>query len=666
MKTYIPPALPPFYYFLPKKKQAWEIELFGKRTQKKIRKEKITKFLGFTLALIAGFSCGLIAAVSLATVFPLLASYYWLLAIVTLSGIILEGSIYAHHLSTIFTDITFQGFFRSIEKHLVVKRMLNDKKVRRILLAHYLRLTMGRIKLKQDNQKPTINKVELYYLLNNCQKLSESQLTALLMHFVQAGEAGDVPVDSPTFQAVHKIRRIYQRNLELSSVQKEIKQKKIAWLFSTFFAIVAGIGLGSIMYTDALQALTGVVFLTGAGPYLAISIALLMGVSYTFFMMYALREVILNDLLSHFWTSLKKVLHPKFSHGWRHTTSWFTKIKDWLLHIVRCLLIITPFLILCATAILVSISMGKLFIESSSEAFTNLALFFSTHLDSHVGKIAYWMAYQEIFAGRNIIQLVSETAITLFFIPSDIIINIIYGFESIKGFLASLNKLIKGEYNLWGQLNEKLAYYTVDKSLCFKTGTKAILWMVLVALMVVHLGGEASVAGLGAEEMMGGNKTDPSTINLRAIRIGQVTAYIDLVLEIFTHLPFLVGGENEDHDHGAGVIDGTFSFFHRLKVFIKGKKHDLPSPPRISHNTRQFMEWVNLALEEQSVNSSSVAPAYTKICEQTYPHRRENAFTSPFDNYTVDKEYPILEEHIIGILTEKFASQEGHIKPHCC
>ena len=138
------------FYYRRKNKLSWDSGLFGRRAEKKIKREKITKCLGFLLAIVAGFSCGIIAAVSLATVFPGLAGYYWLLGTVMISGIVLEGSVYAHHLSSIFTDVVFLGFFSSVEKKIIISHMLKDKKVRKLLLTHYVRFAMGRIKEKNS------------------------------------------------------------------------------------------------------------------------------------------------------------------------------------------------------------------------------------------------------------------------------------------------------------------------------------------------------------------------------------------------------------------------------------------------------------------------------------------------------------------------------------
>ena len=664
----LPPAL--YYNYYQKNKDSWDQWLFGERTRKKIQQEKITKALGILLAIIAGFCCGVIAAVSLGTVFPALASYYWLLGTVLLSGVVLEGSVYGHHLSSIFTDIIFHGFFRSIENTLVIHHLLKNKDIRKKLLTHYVRLSMGRIKETQSTCSQDVTHGELYHLLAQCQMLSESALKTLLLRFIQSGDSGDVAKYSPTYDLTKAIRQTYKNALQDPLIVREIRWKKRLCTLSTLFAVVAGIGLGSIMYTDALHTLSGIAALTSSAPYLAIGIALLMGFAYTFFMIYALREVIVNDLIQHFWRSLKEVIRPTFIKQWNPNTSLLEKSLGWLFHVIKCALLITPFILLCAAAVLVSVSMGKLLIDSSTNAFTNLATFISKHVGSHVGNIAHWIASGEIIAGRNIIQVVSEVAITLFFIPSDIMTTLIYGFESVKDILQNLVKVITGQYNLWPQLNEQLAYHQEDKALFLKTGVKTCMWLVLVTFMVIHLAGEASIAGRGAEDMMGGDVKDHPEIGSNsssALMVGQVIAYIDLILEILTHIPFLVGGESEDHDHGTGVIGGMLNFFRGIKHCVTSNHRtcSVPQPTRISHGIRELTYLVNTAIENEKTQPDTQLSYSQLFHNNPYFHQRSNACFSPFDDYKAS-EYNTLEKHVVGVLMERCAEAANRVHVHCC
>ena len=670
MRTTVSSPTPYYYNYYQKHRQSWDNWFFGETTRKKIQRETITQALGFLLAIIAGICCGLIAAISLGTVFPVLAGYYWLLAAVVASGVVLEGSVYAHHLSSIFTDIVFHGFFRSIENILIINHLLKNKTMRKKLLTHYVRFAMGRIKENQSKDDANVTKGELYHLLAQCNTLSERTLKKLLLRFIQAGHSGDVSAYSHTPNLIRDIRQAYKNALRDPLIAQEIRRKKWLCSLSTVFATVAGIGLGSIMYTDALHTLAGITMLTSAAPYLAIGIALLMGFAYTFFMIYALREVVMNNLVQHFWRSLKDILRPRFMKQWDPNTSLLEKSLGWLLHMGKCLLITMPFVLLCITAVLVSISMGKLLIDSSTSTFTSLATFISDHVGSHIGHIAQWMASGEILAGRNTIQIISEIAITLFFIPSDIITTIIYGFESVKSMLQNLGKLITGQYHLWAQLNEQLAYHQEDNVLFLKTAVKACMWVVLAIFMVVHLGGEASIAGRGAKDMMGKDIKDHPEIahsSEQALMAGQVIAYIDLILEIFTHIPFLLGGENEDHDHGAGVIDGTLNCFRNLKhaVLENHSRYHVPKPTRIAHGIRRLAHLLNIAIAEEEAQLHT-PPCYSQLFHNTpYFHQRSNAHFSPFNSYK-ETSYNSLEKHVVGILVEKSAMEATHVHVHCC
>ena len=92
MSAFESSSLSNYYYYHQKNKKSWDYWVLGEHTRKKIQREKITWGLGFLLAIIAGFCCGIIAAVSLGSVFPVLASYYWLLGAIVLSGVILSIS----------------------------------------------------------------------------------------------------------------------------------------------------------------------------------------------------------------------------------------------------------------------------------------------------------------------------------------------------------------------------------------------------------------------------------------------------------------------------------------------------------------------------------------------------------------------------------------------
>ena len=507
--------------------------LYGNKAKRYQRWVIFSWLFALCLAIVSGFALGIIGTVAINTVLASAVASAALPVLLIVSGLVVTVGTYAYFLKESIASLWI-GLWQSVRDALLIKQLMKDTAVRQLLLRHFLRVHMSRSLNHRRTARDGIDDESLKIFASRVTAgLSEKRLEELLQLILLA--ARDTSCRSPVNAFTHVINKKIQQLYTDPAFKKEIRRKQWALTAMSMVAFIAGFAFGAVMFTHALQGLNHITLITQLGPAAVPTIAALgaggVTLIFGFFLMNSFRQTLLKNFIQDFIRSSYHSLRP---HG------PLTSAKGWGKYLAQLTIKLLPFILLALALALVTYSACGLLIHSSTTALVYMAQVIP-HVIPQAAPAVQWVISHHLFSA------LSYLLIGGFFVPTHLFISFVYSSEAMQRMYKVITALFNGKFKVRDTVSARLKDYETRHGLFFKDMLRAVLVTGVVLLLTINLIGKAAVP------------SEFVKLETGSLKLSLIIAAMDFLLQWLSAIPFLLGGKDKHHDHGAGLAGSTIT-----------------------------------------------------------------------------------------------------------